>query len=89
MQPEGPFCQCCAMPMSNSERFGSEVDGSKNDKYCSYCYKDGAFTMPDVTVDEMAEISAKGWSDGDSNMSFEEAKAFLSKCLPQLERWRI
>ena len=88
MQSEGPFCQCCAMPISNPESAGSEVDGSKSEKYCIYCFKDGAFTLPDATMDEMVEISAKGWSDQDSNMSYDEAKAFLSKCLPQLERWR-
>ena len=87
MQPDGPFCQCCAMPISNPEFVGSEGDGSKSEKYCIYCYKDGAFTMPDATMDEMVEISAKGWSDQDPNVSYEQAKAFLSKCLPHLERW--
>ena len=88
MQPQGPFCQCCAMPLSQPEHHGTEADGSKTKKYCVYCYKDGAFTMPNATLEEMIEISAKGWSEQDPNMTYAQAKAFLEKCLPQLERWR-
>lgn len=87
MQPEGPFCQSCAMPLAKIELCGTEKDGSQSKKYCLYCYKDGIFTLPNSTLEEMVEISAKGWSDQDPNMSYAEAKAFLKKCLPYLERW--
>ncbi len=30
---EAKFCQSCGMPLQ------------KNEEYCCYCYKDGAFTM--------------------------------------------
>jgi hypothetical protein len=37
----------------------------------------------------MIEISAKGWSDKDSNTSYEQAKKKqLLQILPYLERWR-
>ena len=77
MEPEGPFCQSCAMPLSDSNCCGIEKDGTRNEKYCVYCYKDGEFTMPNSTLDEMVEISAKGWSGQDPTMSYEKAKAFL------------
>jgi ethanolamine utilization protein EutP (predicted NTPase) len=33
---------------------GTEMDGTtKSIEYCSQCYKDGMFTEPDLTVDEM------------------------------------
>jgi hypothetical protein len=35
---------------------GSEVDGSKSAKYCSYCYQDGKFINPDMTVEQMTEL---------------------------------
>ena len=41
---ENKFCQSCGMPMTADEQFGRNVDGSKNGEYCSYCYRDGAFT---------------------------------------------
>jgi hypothetical protein len=88
MQAEGPFCQSCGMPMSQPEHFGSEADGSKSNKFCIYCYKDGRFTHPDATLEQMIEISAKGWSDQDPNISYEQAKTQMAQILPHLERWR-
>ena len=89
-QPEGPFCQSCAMPISQLEHCGTEKDGSKSEKYCLYCYKNGDFTLPNSTIEEMVEveISAKGWSDQDPNIDYAKAKTFLNQCLPHLERWR-
>ena len=87
-QPQGPFCQSCAMPMHQPEHFGTEADGSRSEAYCVYCYKDGAFTMPDATLEQMVEISAKGWSDQDPTVTFEQAKAQMQSVLPSLERWR-
>lgn len=52
------FCQSCVMPL-NEDNLGTELDGSKSDKYCFYCYKDGKFTNPDMTFDEMLDISVK------------------------------
>ena len=88
MHPEGPFCQSCDIPLSKSEFRGTEKDGLRTPKYCIYCYKDGKFTLPNCTMEEMIEISAKGWSDQDPNMSYSQVKSFLKKCLPHLERWR-
>ena len=88
MQPAGPFCQSCAMPIAKLEFRGTEKDGSKSQKYCLYCYKNGQFILPNCGMEEMVEISAKGWSDQDPNMSYAQAEAFLKQCLPQLERWR-
>ncbi len=37
------------MPMKQDlQKGGTEKDGSKNNKYCSYCYKEGEFTSPEV-----------------------------------------
>ena len=88
LQLEGPFCQSCDMPIANPKFRGTEKDGAKSPKYCLYCYKNGEFTLPNCTMEEMVEKSAKGWSDQDPNMSYTQAKAFLKQCLPHLERWR-
>ena len=87
MQPSGPFCQSCGMPLSQPELFGTETDGSKSEKYCVYCYKDGVFTQPNASLEQMIEISAKGWAEQDPKVSFEEAKVQMSQILPKLERW--
>jgi hypothetical protein len=88
MQPEGPFCQSCGMPLQTPEDFGTEPDGSKSEKYCTYCYQNGEYTYPDITLEEMIEFSAKGWSDQDQNVTLEQARTQLKEILPHLERWR-
>ncbi|MGQ9623414.1 MAG: zinc ribbon domain-containing protein, partial [Candidatus Caldatribacteriaceae bacterium] len=50
-QPQGPFCQSCAMPMVKPEDFGTNADGSPNGEYCRYCFQNGEFTAPDTTVE--------------------------------------
>ena len=46
-------CQSCGMPL-HTERAGdcrgSEVDGTRSERWCSLCYVDGAFVDPDCTL---------------------------------------
>mgnify|MGYP000845318578 CR=1 FL=1 len=51
------FCQSCTMPLNEPEDCGTEKDGSKSAMYCKYCYKDGAFTDPDMTLSKMVDIA--------------------------------
>ena len=79
-------CQSCGMPMNKDPKNGgTNSDGTKNMLYCSYCYENGAFTQPDITVDEMI-IRVK---DIMKEMRFPGFLArFLTKDIPKLERWR-
>jgi len=55
------------MPMFRDQNGGgTEMDGvTKSIEYCSNCYKDGKFTEPDITVDEMiAKIQERLRSEG-------------------------
>ena len=88
MQPEGKFCQSCGMPLIKKEDHGTEADHIQSEKYCHYCYKDGKFTGPDITQEEMIEISAKGWAESDPNVSYDEAKTQMKMFIPHLERWK-
>ncbi len=87
---EMKFCQSCGMPLS-PEVFGINVDGSKNEEYCVYCYKDGAFTS-NCTMDEMIEFCSKFVDEFNKNtgksLSREQYKAELSKYFPTLKRWK-
>ena len=51
------FCQSCGMPLTE-EVLGTNADGSKNEEYCMYCYRDGQF-LQDCTMDEMIEHCAQ------------------------------
>ena len=37
---EQKFCQSCGMPLTE-EVLGTNADGSKNEEYCMYCYREG------------------------------------------------
>lgn len=77
------YCQSCGMPLLKDEDFGTNNDGSKNEEYCAYCYKDGAFTQ-DVTMEGMIEICVPFMTDMDKN----EATVLLKEQLPKLKRWK-
>ncbi len=89
-QPKGPFCQSCGMPMAaaKDEEYGTNADGSKNDEYCSYCYQKGAFTVPEMTLEQMIETASKGWSDQDPSVSYEQALEVSKQHIPTLKRWQ-
>ena len=84
------FCQSCGMPLSE-EVFGTNADGSKNDEYCVYCYKDGAFTM-DCSMDEMIEHCSQFVYMYNQNtgkkFTCEEYKDVLRGFFPMLKRWK-
>ena len=49
-------CQSCGMPLKRYEKSGgTNADGSKSEMYCSHCYENGKFTLPDYTVTQMQE----------------------------------
>lgn len=86
------FCQSCGMPMQTSEQFGMNKDGSTNQEYCCYCYKDGSFTS-DCTMDEMIEHCVKYLDEfnGACNTKFtkEEAMEKMKIHFPTLKRWVV
>ena len=83
----GPFCQSCAMPMEAAEKFGTNVDGSRNADYCVHCFQAGRFTAPDATLEGMIAFCA-GIMAKEMGISEDEAKAQLSQSMPKLKRWR-
>lgn len=86
-----PICQSCGMPLETTEQMGTESDGSRSQKYCTYCYQNGAF-VNDITLDEMIENNLKylkEWNN-ETGKSFtaDEARKELQAYLPTLERWK-
>lgn len=79
-------CQSCGMPMAKESDFGTEKNGSKSDDYCTYCYQNGAFTEPDITIDEIAEKGGAIMSQM-YGIPPENAKNFAREQLGCLKRW--
>ncbi len=49
-------CQSCGMPLQfDPQDGGSEADGSRSRTYCSYCYADGQFREPGLSLEDMQQ----------------------------------
>ncbi|MBL7740855.1 MAG: zinc ribbon domain-containing protein [Chitinophagaceae bacterium] len=79
------FCQSCSMPLDSDAVCGTEKDGSKNHEYCKYCYQDGTFINPSMTLDEMKELVKTQME----KMKMDSGLISLAvNSLPQLKRWK-
>ena len=87
---EQKFCQSCGMPLTN-EILGTNADGSLNEDYCIYCYKDGDFTQ-DMTMEQMIDSCAQFTEEinkqSGQNLTVEQAKAMMRRYFPDLKRWK-
>lgn len=77
------ICQSCSMPLDKEELFGTETDGTKNQDYCVYCYKDGAFTH-NMTLEEAIQDAAN-YAEY-MQMTKEQAIEYAAKVFPALKR---
>ena len=84
------FCQSCGMPLTD-DVLGTNADGTKNEDYCMYCYKDGKF-LQDCTMEEMIEHCAQfvnAVNEGlEKPITKEEYIGMMKTYFPQLKRWR-
>lgn len=85
-QPPGPICQSCGMPMQKPVDFGTNANGTKNQDYCTYCFQNGKFTEPNITlgqmIDKVASIMAMQMKIPEA-----QAKAKVKSFIPRLKRW--
>jgi len=74
------------MPLRKDEQGGgTEQDGSRSEKYCSHCYVQGQFTLPEISVDEMRQRVIVKLRE--SHFPLVVAR-WMTHNLPELERWR-
>jgi hypothetical protein len=86
MPKKNKFCQSCGMPLNKDPQVGgSEKDGSKSLIYCSYCYADGKFTQPNITIPEMKDLVINEMKK--MGMPGFVAKLF-ARGIPKLQRWQ-
>jgi len=80
------LCQSCGMPLTAEETLGTNTDGSKNEEYCVYCFKDGTFTA-DISMEEMIAFCAEHVGEWSMEISKEDAIAQMNAYFPKLKRW--
>lgn len=86
-QPVGPLCQSCGMPIQNPNDFGTTATRVKNLDYCRYCFVNGNFTEPDITMDQMIE-KCTSIVVTKKNMTEDKARSVISGVIPALKRWK-
>ena len=74
------------MPLKRDEKGGgSEADGTKSKMYCSRCYEDGKFVLPDITLEQMQERVKQKLKE----FGFPGFLAGLfTRNIPKLARWK-
>ncbi|WP_332448663.1 zinc ribbon domain-containing protein [Methanoculleus sp.] len=84
---EVPFCVSCGMPLLRDEDAGTEADGSLSTEYCTYCYRDGGLTEPDLTKEKAVEQYAPMMA---ASLGIPPVKAeeMVRQYLSTLPRWR-
>lgn len=79
------------MPLTNEYR-GTNADGSLNDDYCVYCYKEGKFTQ-DFTMSQMIELCLRFLDQMNAqtgrDLTPTQAKEQMLQHFPHLKRWRL
>ena len=82
-------CESCGMPMGETnEMYGTESNGSKSADYCKFCYDNGVFTNPNLTLEEQIE-SVAALMVKDFGFSPEDAMEQCKEGIPTLKRWKI
>lgn len=79
-------CQSCGMPLKrDAAGGGTNADGSKNTAYCSHCFQNGVFTLPDITATGMqALVKGKLVEFGIPRF----LTGLFTRGIPKLERWK-
>lgn len=74
------------MPLKKDpQKGGTHADGSKSNRFCSYCYKNGQFTQPEISVNEMKKLVKSQMKE----MGMPGFLAgFFTRRIPKLERWK-
>lgn len=87
---EQKFCQSCGMPLTTDNK-GTNADGSRNEDYCIYCYKDGKFAQ-DMTMEQMIDHCAQFTDEinknSAQNLTVEQMKEQMRQFFPHLKRWK-
>ncbi len=87
-------CQSCGMPLGEFEvqgkkedNFGTDHDHSKTKEFCKFCFQNGEFTDPNLTLQGMIDRSVHFMA---KNLKFttQEATELSESVIPKLKRWK-
>ena len=79
-------CESCAMPIGPG-LYGTNANGTDNQDYCKFCYQNGVFTEPELTLEEMIKKSIHHMMV-ERQFQEERAEVMARAVIPNLKRWR-
>ena len=79
-------CQSCGMPLGEG-LYGTNADGSPNHDYCKYCYRNGEFTEPELSREDVIAKSIK-YMMTEKHLDYNEASRQTSEYISSLRRWQ-
>ena len=66
---------------------GTNADGTNTEEFCSFCFRNGEFTNPHQTMEEMVQSSIENMTT-DLKMPLEQAANLANSFIPTLRRWQ-
>lgn len=81
--PRQLICQCCGMPLDDT-CISKETDGTFNEKYCKWCYADGAFRYH--SMEELINFCVEHMAT--ENWPAEQVRAHMEAVVPKLNHWK-
>lgn len=78
------LCQSCSMPL-DANTAGTEKNGTASKTYCKYCYQDGQFVNPNLTLEEMRQVIKREMAKRNIPDALTSQAVNV---LPTLKRWQ-
>ena len=75
------------MPMEKPDLFGTNTDGTRSNEYCTYCFQNGKFTEPEMTMRQMID-KCVGIMAQRNIMAEKDARKLMAGTIPNLKRWK-
>ena len=86
--PSKPLiCQSCGRPLDRPSDHGTTADHMPSAEYCAICYRAGAFTQPDITIEQMIDKTANVLAI-QLGVSQPKAREMVALYMPKLARWK-
>lgn len=85
-------CQSCGMPLHTGTPMdktflGTAADGQPVKEYCKFCFQNGAFVEPALTLPDMIQKSVSHMTRV-LHLPAEKAKELAGELIPKLKRWQ-
>jgi hypothetical protein len=81
------ICQSCGRPLERPSDHGTNADHTPSAEYCSICYRQGAFTQPDIGMEQMVEKTANVLAI-QLGIAQHRARDMVALYMPKLARWK-